>query len=345
MIKRQYIFFNNSLDFNVRGGGMIEHDTKIITLFFEDNCNSNSLCLIGNLLEWKPWIWMEFEKEKLEKLNEINIVCLMGDLTDFFRHCQKKFINTKINYYQCNLHLQTKFIKYSLINKTSLPAQFERKKNIYSSTGTMRLNRYILIKESQNKGYDFYYPAISYNLSKDYEYQISQCLGTTMQSPNRFEGRRIFKNSMLQPEFNKKQIQFLSDSYINVVTTFPNTDWLKDKDDEKYFDTILCKTVPFMLCEKNSNSTGLELLGFLPYVGFDLKSDGINNPVLRWKSLLEDNEHIFKDKERVKELYDKNQHIIDHNYNRLVNTDWAAERLAQFDRLPTFIKEYLNLLK
>ena len=100
-----------------------------------------------------------------------------------------------------------------------------------------------------------------------------------------------------------------------------------------------------MLCEKNSNSTGPELLGFLPYIGFDLKSDSIDNPVLRWKSLLEDNEHIFKDKERVKELYDKNRHVIDHNYNRLVNTDWEAERLAQFDRLPTFIKENLNSLK
>jgi urocanate hydratase len=100
-----------------------------------------------------------------------------------------------------------------------------------------------------------------------------------------------------------------------------------------------------MLCEKNSNSTGLELLGFLPYVGFNLESDSIDNPVLRWKSLLEDNEHIFKDEKRVKELYDKNQHVIDHNYNRLVNTDWEAEKAAQLDRLPMFIKEYLGMLK
>jgi len=347
MIKQQNIFFDNSLDFNTTGGGMIEHDTETLNLFFEDNCNSNSLCLIGDSLEWKPSIWMEFEQEKLEKLKEINIVCLIGDLTEFFHYCQKKFINVKIHYYQYNLYDNLTMLNMSLINKTLLPSpvQRERKNNIYSSTGTVRLNRYILIKEGQDKGYDFYFPAISYNVSKDYEYQIGQCLNIPMQLPNEFEERRIFKNYLTQPEFNEKQIALLSDSYINFVTTFPNTDWLKDKDDEKYFDTILCKTVPFMLCEKNSNKTGVELLGFLPYMGFDLKSDGINNPVLRWKSLLEDNEHIFKDRERVKELYDQNQRVIEHNYNRLVNTDWDAERLAQFDRLPNFIKEYLNSLK
>ena len=346
MIKQQNIFFDNQLDFNVTSGGIIEHDTEILNLFFEDICNSNSLCLIGNRLEWKPRIWIEFEQEKLKKLKEINIVCLLGDLTEFFYYCQKKFINIKINYYLYNLFFQTSLINESLINKKYiLPAQYERRNNIYSSTGTMRLNRYILIKEGLDKGYDFYYPAISYNLSKDYEYQISQCLNTTMQLPNEYKERRIFKNSMQMSEFNKKQIQILSESYINVVTTLPNTNWLKDKDDEKYFDTILCKTVPFMLCEKDSNSTGVELLGFLPYVGFNLKSDSNDNHVLRWKSLLEDNEHIFKDKERVKELYDKNQRVIEHNYNRLVNTDWEAERLVQFNRLPTFIKEYLSLLK
>ena len=346
MSKQQNILFNNSLDFKAAGGGIIEHDTKILTLYFHDICKSNSIQLIGEHMEWIPWIWMQLEQEKLKKLNQINIVCLRGDLTQFFHCCQQKFINVEINYYQCNLHLQIEFIQESLIHKKLLlPAQGERKNNIYSSTGSMRLNRYILIKEGRNKGYDFYYPAVSFNLSKSFEHQISRCIGTTIQPPIEFEEHRIFKNTMTQSEFNRKQVQILSDSYINFVTTMPSTDWLKDSEDEKYFDTILCKTVPFMLCEKNSNSTGLELLGFLPYVGFNLESDSIDNPVLRWKSLLEDNEHIFKDEERVKELYDKNQHVIDHNYNRLVNTDWEAEKAAQLDRLPMFIKEYLGMLK
>ena len=343
MIKQQTIIFDNRLDFNVSGGGIIEKDTETLTLIFEDNYNSHSLCLIGNRLEWKPWIWMEFEQEKLKKLNEINIVCLGGDLTEFFHHCQTKFINVKIHYYRYNLY-SLKIINESLSNKSSLSAQHERKNNIYSSTGTVRLNRYILIKEGQDKGYNFYYPAISHHISKDYEYQISQCLGTAMQQPVALKQKRIFDEELTQFEFNKKQISILTDSYINFVATFPNTDWLKGAVDEKYFDTILCKTIPFMLCEKNSNSTGAELLGFLPYVGFDLKSDSIDNPVLRWKSLLEDNEHIFKDKQRLKELYDKNQQVIKHNFDRLVNTDWEAEKLAQYNRLPVFIKDRIDNL-
>jgi len=342
MIKSQNIFFDNSLNFNVMQGGIVENNTEILNLFFHDNCDSNSLALIGTRLEWKPAIWLEFEQENIKKVKEINIVCLLGDLTEFFYYCQKKFINIKINYYLYNLYLQVGFIKNSLINKKHIPAQYERKNNIYSSTGSIRLNRYILIKEGLDKGYDFYYPAISYDLSKDFEYQISQCLGTAMQHQVEMKQRRIFEKDILQSEFNARQAELLCESYINVVATFPNSDWLTDKDDEKYFDTILCKTVPFMLCEKDSNVSGVELLGFLPYKGFNFTSDSNDNPVLRWKSLLEDNEHIFKDKEQVKELYDKNQKIIEHNFNRLVNTDWGKERLDQYNRLPEFINEYLD---
>lgn len=345
MIKQQNIFFHPWLDFNINGGGIIENDTETLNLFFRDNNNNNSLCLIGDSLEWKPNIWIQFEQEKIEKLKEINIVCLLGDLTEFFHYCQKKFINVKINYHQYNLYDQISSIKQtfdSLDNKIFLPAQGERTANIYCSTGTMRLNRYILIKEGQDKGYDFYHPSISYNLSKDFEYQLSRCLSTAMQQPTALKQKTLFTEELTPFEFDKKQIPILSDSYINFIATFPNTDWLKDKEDEKYFNAILCKTVPFMLCEKHSNTTGVDLLGFLPYVGFDFKADCIDNPVLRWKSLLQDNEHIFKDKQRAKELYEKNQRVIDHNYNRLVNTDWEAERLAQFDKLPTFIKEGLK---
>jgi hypothetical protein len=206
----------------------------------------------------------------------------------------------------------------------------------------MRLNRYILVKEALAKGYNFYYPEISYNLSRDYEYQIAQCLSQEMHTPKKYEASRLFGDQIDQEEFNKRQIETLCESYVHIVVTFPNTDWLKDKDDEKYFDTILCKTVPFMLCEKDSNTSGLELLGFLPYKGFDLKNDSNDNPVLRWKSILEDNEHIFKDMEKVKDLYEINRPVIEYNYNRLISTDWEAKRLAQYNKLPTSIKKYLE---
>ena len=344
MIKQQNIFFDNLLDFNVTAGGIIENDTETLNLFFHDYCDSNSLCLIGDCLEWKPSIWMEFEQEKIEKLKEINIVSLLGDLTALQSYCKKLFPDIKINYYAHGLGFQIIPIRDTLSRRTALPVHRNiRDRVLHTSIGTIRLNRYILLKFLLKYNFDVFYPSIPYHISKDFEHQISQCLGTSADSPIEINERRVFENNLTADEFNIKQIEILSESYINIVATFPNTNMLRYCHDEKYFDTILTKTVPFMLCEKNSNSTGVEPLGFLPYVGFDLKSESDDNPVLRWTSLLEDNEHIFKDKQRVKELYDKNQRVIEHNYNRLVKTDWEAERLAQFDRLPTFIKEQLLL--
>lgn len=342
MTKHQNIFFDNNLDFHIDRGGIIENDAEILTLFFHDNCDSNCTYLIGDTLEWKPKIWMEFEQGKIRKLKELNIVCLLGDLTDFFVYCRKQFSNVKVNYYSFNLSDQICAIENTLTRKKFISNRYTRKHGIYSSIGFMRLNRYILVKEAIDKGYNFYYPKITRNSSKDFEYQISQCLGVPMEEPKEIDERRLFGNKLTQNEFNAKQIELLSDCYINVVSTFPNTDWLIDKDDEKYFDTVLSKTIPFMLCEKNSNKSGLELLGFLPYEGFELKNDGNDNPVLRWKLLLSDNECIFKDLEKIKELYDKNQRVIEHNFDRLVNTDWESERLAQYNRLPTFIKEQID---
>lgn len=343
MTKHQNIFFNNDLDFNVSGGGIIENNVEILNLFFHDNCDTNSVCLIGNTLEWKPKIWIEFEQEKIRKLKELNMVCLMGDLSTFFVYCQQRFDNIEVNYYCFNLGLQANFINNALTRKNFISNQYTRKQGIYSSIGLMRLNRYILVKEGIDKGYNFYYPKITRNSSKDFEYQISQCLGVLAEEPIEINEKRLFgKEKLTVNDFNAKQIEMLSDCYINVVSTFPNTDWLIDKDDEKYFDTVLSKTIPFMLCEKNSNKSGLELLGFLPYKGFELKNDSNDNPILRWKLLLSDNEYIFKDLEKIKELYDKNQQVIEHNFDRLVNTDWRAERLSQYNKLPTFIKEQID---
>ena len=342
MIKQQNIIFDNDLSFNTEQGGIVENDIERLNLFFHETCDTNSICLIGNKLEWKPKIWTQFEQEKIRKLKEVNIICLLGDLTDFFVYFQKQFSSVKVSYYSFHLGFQINFIKDTLTRKKITYNQYTRKQGVYTSTGTMRLNRYILIKEGIDKGYNFYYPKILYNVSKDFEYQISQCLGLSTEKPKEINERRLFRNDLTQNEHNAKQIEMLSSSYINVVATIPNTDWLIDKDDEKYFDTVLSKTIPFMLCEKDSNKSGLELLGFLPYEGFELQNDSNDNPVLRWKLLLSDNEYIFKDLEKIKELYDKNQRVIEHNFDRLVNTDWEAEKLSQYNKLPTLIKEQID---
>lgn len=346
MTKQQNIFFHRTLDFNSTGGGILNDDIEILNLYFHDHGNSNSIWLIGNRLEWKPGIWMKFEQQKLEKLKEINIVSLLGDLTALQSYCKKIFPNVKINYHHHNLSLQIEPLRNTLARRPALPVNKKMRERVcHTSIGTMRLNRYILLKFLLKHNLDVFHPAITHNQSKDFENQISRCLSTNMQQPITLEQKRMFTEELMIQDFNKKQISVLSESYLNFVTTYPNTDMLRHAHDEKYFDTVLCKTVPFMLCEKNSNSTGMKSLGFLPYVGFNLKSDTKDSPVLRWTSLLQDNEHIFKDKQQAENLYDRNRYVIEHNYNRLINTDWEAERLAQFKTLPTFIKEYLNSLK
>ena len=184
MIKQQNIFFDNSLDFNTTGGGIIENDAEILNLFFHDHCDSNSLCLIGDSLEWKPKIWMEFEREKLEKLKEINIVSLLGDLTALQLYCKKLLPDVTINYYDHSLGYQIEPIRDTLSRRTVLPAHKNtRDYTFQTSIGTIRLSRYILLTFSLKHNLNLFHPAVTYNLSKNFEYQISQCLGTAMQQP------------------------------------------------------------------------------------------------------------------------------------------------------------------
>jgi hypothetical protein len=342
MIKQQFVYFDNNLNFNVQTGGIINNGTEILNLFFRDNCNVNSLTLIDSTLEWKPQIWIEFEKEKLKKLKEINVICLMGNLENFFLFLKRLFPDIQINYYNYHAYDAVYCIKDTLSRKKYLPKEQIRKNTVYLSIGTMRLNRYILVKEFYCKDYELYYPSISHENSKDYEYQIGKCLNEEIQQSFSLKEKRLFEKNISVKQFNIKQIIKLSEAYINIVATFPNTDLLKDGEDEKYFDCLLCKTVPFLLHEKNSNISGVETLGFLPYTGFDLKNDNNNNPIERWKFLLKDNEYIFRNLDKAKEIYDKNLEIIEHNFNKLTNTDWEQELLIQYKKLPEFIKNFLD---
>ena len=79
----------------------------------------------------------------------------------------------------------------------------------------------------------------------------------------------------------------------------------------------------------------------MPYEGFELQNDSNDDPILRWKLLLSDNSKIFKSLGKIKALYEQNQRIIEHNFQRLVSTDWAAEKLTQYNKLPNFIKDIL----
>ena len=286
---------------------------------------------------------MSFEQEKISKLKEINVISLRGDASPVASYCKNKFPNVKINYYGFPLWITIERIRNTLNNIKYIPTGLPRSKNIFSSSGTMRLNRYIFIKESQKQKYEnVFYPEITESTSKSFEYQISKCAERPIDDIMQLAENRIFDTDMTYFQFIHKAMHFIAESHVNIVATVPNTNMIQDGDDEKYFDTILAKSIPFMLCEKDSNVTGVSLLGFQPYQGFDLTHDGDENHVRRWESLLQDNRDIFSNNEKCQELYDKNCEIVKANFDRLCNTDWDNEYLSQYEQLPTLVKEYLN---
>lgn len=348
MIKVQNIFFNNQLDFRIRSNGIILKDTEVLNLYFSDHCNKNCLRVIGNNLEWVPIIWMDYEKERLEKIKEINIISLLGDLTEFSLYCKIKFSTVKINYYQYNLFDQIKWIRGSLQKSDLVNVTHKQKKYItQTSVGQMRLNRYILLKFFLTRDINLYYPAVSKAQSQNFEYQISATTGQKSNGYIDIPSRRLSvstNNSVSAIYFNREHFKFIQESFLNFVITFPNTNLLKFAHDEKYFDTILAKSVPFLLCEKNSNYNETKALGFLPYIGFNLTSDCNDNPVLRWQKLLEDNVELFLNKDKVEELYIKNKKIIEFNFNRLTQTDWVKEMQIQYNSLPTEIQQQIDLI-
>lgn len=343
MIRHQTIAFVGWLDFNVSGGGIIDKNTEVLNLVFSDNGQSNMMTLIGNTFEWKPKIWTDFEQHKIEKLKQLNIVCLTGDLTAYFNYCKKTFPNVEVRYFDYSSYDISITMKGPLRRKTVVEnTDAIRNNTVFCSIGTMRINRYMLVKEALSHGYSVYHPEITYNQSRDYEYQISQCLSDFKQSPRKYNNSRLFKEIMHQEDFNSKQIQNLLSSFVHFVVTFPNTNWLKDKEDEKFFDTVLCKTLPFMLCEKDSNNSGVELLGFKPYMGFDFSKDSDENHIRRWQGLLEDNRKTFQDIEACKEIYGMNEDVIEFNYKRLLETDWNTLKSQQYDLLPNTVKDFLK---
>lgn len=341
MTKEQTIAFVGWLDFKVATGGIIEKQTEVLNLVFSDNGQSNMMTLIGDRFEWKPKIWTDFEQEKIAKLKKLNIVCLLGDLTQYYEYCKSMFPNVEVQYYDYSSYDISITMPGPLARKQYV-TDSRRLNTVHCSIGTMRINRYILVKESKVMNYPVFHPEIGINQAKDYEYQISKCMGLPQQDAVAFGKSRMFDDNMHQEKFNQKQIKNLCESYVHFVVTFPNTNWLKDKDDEKFFDTVLCKTLPFMLCEKDSNLSGVELLGFRPYRGFDFSKDSDSDHISRWQGLLKDNRSTFQDIKACEEIYRMNQDVIEFNYKRLLETDWQALKIQQYDLLPNTVKDFLK---
>ena len=88
MINEQSIAFNN---FITEKDYSIKEDTEILYLYFYDTTSATEYQLVGNKLEWRPIIWIEYEKERLSTLKKLILVSGNGKLDNFKVYLQRKF--------------------------------------------------------------------------------------------------------------------------------------------------------------------------------------------------------------------------------------------------------------
>jgi hypothetical protein len=340
MTKSQHVYFDGKIDYKIRSGGLLQSKVEILNLHF---CDSHDLHLVGNQLEWPPLIWLKHEQHKIGKMKQINIICYKGNLVMLKNICEKLFNGVEINYYNYNLGRTHWYLGDSLSRLNILSKNVTKNLSHKISIGTMRLNRYFLYKFFlKNNIGELYYPSLTDTSLKTFENQIIKTTRLRESHCKLFHAKRLFQDSksLSQKTFNESYVKILQSCYINVVSTimYPNI-WTQCGD-EKLFDTILCKTIPLIIgSSAKANLEMMESLGFRPYKGLILENDNKLNHLERYSSLLYDNLHFLSNMENLKELYESNIDVIEHNFKVLVDTDWEKQHEKQFNMLPNCIKE------
>ena len=88
MIKEQNITFDNFL---TEEDYSIKENTEVLYLYFYDTTGATEYQLVGNKLEWRPTIWIEYEKERLATLKKLVLVSTNGKIDNFRVYLQRKF--------------------------------------------------------------------------------------------------------------------------------------------------------------------------------------------------------------------------------------------------------------
>ena len=128
---------------------------------------------------------------------------------------------------------------------------------------------------------------------------------------------------------------------ISIVTEQPLFDHVERFYSEKLTHSMACKTLPFIISNKNDNEN-IKDLGFKPYVGFDYSAESIADFVERWQTLLDSNGHFLLDDKHASVILEKNKDIIEYNYSVLLDTDWRHKALEEISNLPTLVRDFLE---
>lgn len=332
MTKTQTIFLDRT-PYNIQSGSLIDGKTEVLNLLIEDGTPQTDCQLIGLCLEYKPLVWMNFEKQRISNLKELNVVFLSGKLAPKGKkQIAKLFPQINVNYFE--IPLLGAHYYFEKLKKQRSVEHHNRKQNCYFSIGTPRLPRFYLTVLCQRYGIDnFAFPGMSENLLRDFTHQLNQLsghenvIGSFQNVPKRLFGE------IPQCEFEIKQMSLLADARINIVSHYPFFDYMTHFYNEQLAWPMLTKTLPFFFDNKNANANIADI-GFKPYIGFDYRADAIDNFVERWNVLFEDNKKFFLESIASQEIYRMNKEIIDHNYRVLLETDWKAKVHKELLEIP-----------
>ena len=330
MINEQSIAFNN---FITEKDYSIKEDTEILYLYFYDTTSATEYQLVGNKLEWRPIIWIEYEKERLSTLKKLILVSGNGKLDNFKVYLQRKFPAVVVESYVFD---QSRLMNI-ILSKQTINKNVIRNKSVFCSLGNMRLNRYILVRWCQDNNIEIAYDEISNDDKTYYDYQMSKVWREPFITEFKNKSFKYF-GTIPSSMFAKKLPDLLQQAFFYFAPTMPSDDMWTHRHDTKFFDAVRCSSIPFFICEKDANKNGMEHLGFKPYSGFNLSNESLVNPVERWVKILEDNKEIFTDLKISEEVYNQNKDVIKFNLDLLMNTNWPNFFQQQFDALPNSVQ-------
>lgn len=343
MIKEQTIFLDIT-PYNINGSSLINDDTQILNIIYEDSTPQTDFFLIAKQMEWKPLVWMQEEKSRIDTLKSLRIVNLGGELRDEM----KLSINSvaegpEVIFYNLPFVSRDLLFRKECQDLKNMVKETDKIQSVFYSVGTMRLNRFVLLGWCQkNNIKNIGQPLLSESDLAVLNHEYKRLLATDNNMEYKNKQNRLY-GQIDQTQFNRLQISQLSSSYINFVAFYPNYNLRDGYYDEKLWYPVLCKTIPFFVGNVNDNSN-LKMHGFRPYVGFDYSADSIPNPIVRWQKLLEDNKKFFLDINESKKIYNQNKEIIEYNYFRLIQTDWKKLLYDAVKSSPIHVQKILQEL-
>jgi hypothetical protein len=338
MIDEQVIFLDET-DLNPLNGSLIDPGTTVLNLIIDDGTPSTDCYIIGNKFEWRPFIWMLYEMERINRLDKLRIVVCGGVIGDD----AKKYIRS-------NLDVEIEFFELLIVGSYQFFVEAQgiaknyhsriRDINVYYSAGTMRLTRYFLAHWLQEHNIDFGRPRLAKRDIESFSHQLQRISVKDLSNYNNVE-RRFFGHCD-EGTYNDKHVDIIQRSKICMVAEYPFFDWREAHYDEKFTHVLAAKSIPFFFGNKNDNAN-IELLGFRPYVGIDYSADKIQDFAERWQMLLDSNKNCLLDVVHMDTLYEQNKSVIDYNFDVLIRTDWKEIAWQKVNQLPLkpmgFIKD------